>query len=199
MNVFVSKKNLTIEAVWFTDNLNPAGNTVGIQSIIGDEWPSAARVQLFLRTVGPSGSVQYWTDRGDSNAECVTSTLSLQTNRWYHMAMVFDLDTGTDIATLRLYIDDVLQGTSTYAPGGIYGWGGDLNASLFGGVPLSNPVRSFAIGIHNAQNANLIDHRGLSGGIVAVAISDSVLSPGNFVLPKGIVPSAGARDWQLLE
>jgi hypothetical protein len=197
MAAAVPKKSLTIESVWFTNDLAVAGNTAAIQSVIGDEWPSAARVQLFLRTVG--SSIQYWTDRGDSNQECVTSSLTMATNHWYHMAMVFDLNTGTDVATLQLYIDGVLVGTNTYSPGGIYGWGGDLNAALFGGIPLTNPVTSFAIGFANGQNANLGDHRGLSGGIDALAISDSVLGPGTFVLPQGIQPSAAAHDWQLHE
>jgi hypothetical protein len=204
----VGVQSVTVEAVWFTDNLDPVGNMVGIQSVVGDEWPSAASAQIFLRTIGNSvpgrnGHAEFWTDRGDSNSERVVSINPLAVNTWYHMAMVFDYNLATPASsTLRFYIDGVLQGTSPYnATSSIYAWGGDLNAALFGGVPLPNPQRTFAIGLGNGQNANLGDHRGLSGGIDAIAISDQVLAPGSFVLPAGLTPSAGVSggEWSIYE
>jgi hypothetical protein len=201
----LAKQKLTIESVWFTDNLDPAGNTVGIQSVIGDEWPSATRAQLFLRTIGNSvpgrnGRAEFWTDRGDSNSERVLGTVDLAVNRWYHMAMVFDYVDDTN-CTLKFYIDGVQQGAAVpYTIGTAdRAFGDGLNAAImpawnFPPTP-ANPVTSFAIGLANGTAAgNGSDHRGLSGGIDAIAISNDALAPGSFVLPAGL---SSVSDWTI--
>lgn len=187
----IAPGDVTIEAIWFTDDATGGTNTVGIQSIIGNEWPGGERAQLFLRTVG-ADRMNWWTDRGDSNNENVQSTGTgvNAANTWYHDVLVFDYNDG-DPANSQIiaYRDGVQIGSSVYDATGI-------PTSVFGAG--FNSERRVAVGFANSLDANLSDHRGLSGGVDAVAITTQVLSPGSFVLPGGNVVS-NVSDWQLMD
>lgn len=195
----VLPQDITIEAVWYTVDAAATGNTVGIQSIIGDEWPAGETAHLFIRTVGPN-RMDWWTNRGDSNSERVqlTTTPSVVANTLYHDVLVLDYNEATPASSQILaYRNGTLVGTSTYNAAG-------NGVSLFG-VGFNNGVvgeesRSWAIGMALGAPVNGSDDRGLRGGVDAVAISTGALTPGNFVLPAGnidLTPVEGS--WNMYE
>jgi len=176
-----ARQDFTMEVVWYTLDAACAANTVGIQSMCGDEWPFGEISQFFIRTVG-ADRFDYWTDRGDSDNENVqiTGTGVTQAMTWYHDVIVFDFNDATPAnSSLEAYRNGVSQGTSPYDASA-------ASVSLFGGALAGN--RTFAIGFQNSLDANFGDHRGLNGAIDAFALSTGILGPGTFVLPEGIAP-----------
>ena len=101
---------------------------------------------------------------------------------WYHDVLVFDYnDTNPANSEVIAYRDSILQGTSTYDAS-------TASVAIFGTA--FNGNRTFSFGVHNSLDAGLTDHRGLSGGLDAVAISLGALTPAEFVLPAGNVIAA---------
>ncbi|MCX7717117.1 MAG: LamG domain-containing protein [Candidatus Sumerlaeaceae bacterium] len=178
--------DLTLEVIWWTNNPSGGSNTVGIQSPLGNEWPFGQRCQFFIRTVGAT-TMQWFSDRGDSNSERVTETTTIVANRLYHDVLVFDYNTTTPAQSQILaYRDGSLVGTSIY----------DASTAAFAFFSQGYlGQRRVAVGFANGQDANPSDHRGVSGGIDAVAISRGVRTPGNFFLPAGA--PAAVKDWAL--
>ncbi len=194
----VSPGDLTIEAIWYTTDPTGGSNTVGIQSIIGNEWPAGDVAQFFIRTVG-ANRMDWWTDRGDSNGENVqdTTTGVVQANTLYHDVLVFDYNDG-DPANSQItgYRDGVQVGTSVYDASGI-------TSAYFGtgfnnGTP-GNEVNAIAIGMNLAAPVNGSDDRGLIGGVDAAAVSRAALGTSDFVLPSGNVvsPPLSVSNWEL--
>lgn len=188
-------QDFTIEAIWYTSDVDASGNTVGIQAIIGDEWPGlgAGASQFFIRTVGPN-RMDWWTDRGDSNSENVQilTTPSFLANTLYHDVLVFDYNEGDPAnSQILAYRNGSLVGTDTYNATGKTEVMFPTNYN--NGVP-GNEIRAWAIGMNLAAPAGGGDDRGLRGGVDAVAISTGALTPGNFVLPSGTVDFSKAKD-----
>jgi len=182
----LAPQDFTMEAVWFTSNPACASNTAAIQSVIGSEWPSGERAQFFIRTVG-ADRMDYWTDRGDSDAENVqiTGAGTIALNTWYHDVMVFDYNNATPSnSTILAYRNGTLVGQHSYDATGV-------SVALFNSS--AGGQRRLAIGFGNQLEAgNFSDHRGMSGGVDAIAVTLGTLTPGNFVLPQGnVVPFPG--------
>lgn len=185
----LAKQDFTMEAVWFTTNASGGTNTAGIQGIMGNEWPFGENAQFFLRTVG-ADTMDYWNNRADSNSEGVRVALTgvNVANAWYHDVIAFDYNDATPASsTMYAYRNGTLQGSKTFDASGasvaLFGTG-------FGGT------RTVAIGFSNSLDANLSDHRGLNGGVDAIAITLKLLSPGSFVLPAGNAVTS-VPDWTL--
>jgi hypothetical protein len=184
----LAKQDFTMEVLWFTNNLTGGTNTAGIQSPMGGEWPVGETSQFFIRTVNVGTTrMDYWTDRGDSNGEMVqVAAGGYALNTWHNDAIVFDYNPGTPASsTMYAYRDTVLINSSVYNATA-------ASVSLFG--TSYTGLRRMAVGIHNSMEAAPGDHRGLSGGVDAIAISLGILGPGTFVLPTGNVP---VSDWTL--
>ncbi|MDK2972665.1 MAG: hypothetical protein PWP23_2420 [Candidatus Sumerlaeota bacterium] len=184
-------QDVTIEVVWYTNDASGGSNTAGIQTPIGNEWPAGEAAQLFIRTVG-ADRMDFWTDRGDSNSENVQilGTGVVAANTWYHDVLVLDYnDASPANSQIIAYRNGAQVGTSTYDAS-------SASATLF---PTGyNSLRRIGVGIHNSLEANTTDHRGLSGGVDAIALSAGVLTPSNFVLPTGAVVSS-VNEWQMFE
>jgi len=180
----LARQDFTMEVLWYTVDAACGGNTAGIQSMCGDEWPFGEVSQFFMRTVNVgSNRMDYWTDRGDSNAERVmVDPGGYAANTWQHDVIVFNYNETTPASSsMEAFRDGVSVGTSAYDASG-------ASVSLFGSA--FGGARTFAIGFHNSLDANLGDHRGLSGGVDAFALSTGLLTPGSgpgtFVLPDGV-------------
>jgi hypothetical protein len=195
----IPPRSFTMEAIWWTTDPAGTGMTAGVQSIIGSEPTGGQeRAGFFIRTVGAvPGRMDYWTDRGDSNAECVLKNNFIPANTLIHDVMVFDYNEGDPSQSrIRAYRNGVLLAndnatfngqtnilyTATGAPTALFGARGRL---------VSDPVevggrRFFGIG-YNTTNDPDGDPRGLIGGIDAVAITLGALEPEDFVLPGGDV------------
>lgn len=197
----VATQDLTIEAIWYTTDPAASGNNVGIQSIIGDEWPGlgAGASQFFIRTVGPN-RMDWWTDRGDSNSEDVqiTATPSFNANTLYHDVLVFDYNDGDPAnSQILAYRNASLVGTDTY---NATGKTEAIFPTNFNNGTVGNEVRAWAIGMSLAAPVSGTDDRGLRGGVDAVAISNAALAPGSFVLPAGTVTFSAAGDgWKIYQ
>lgn len=188
----IAPRDITLEVIWFSSDPSGGSNTAGIQSPLGNEWPFGETAQLFLRTVG-ADRMDWWTDRGDSNSERVqvTGPGTIAANTWYHDVLVLDINEG-DLANSQIiaYRNGTQVGTSVYNAStnsaAIFGAG-------FGGA------RRLGVGIHNSVDANLGDHRGLDGGVDAVAVTLGALVPAEFVLPSGTVhnPPSNVPNWTL--
>jgi hypothetical protein len=179
----LAPQDFTLEVLWYTVDAACSGNTAGIQSMCGDEWPFGEVSQFFIRTVNVGTTrMDYWTDRGDSNGENVmVDPGGYAANTWHHDVIVFDYNEATPASSsMEAFRDGVSVGTSPYDASG-------ASVSLFGSALAG--ARTFAIGFHNSLDANAGDHRGLSGGVDAWALSTGVLVPGSgagtFVLPDG--------------
>lgn len=184
----LAPQDFTMEVVWFTNLPGGGTNTAGIQSPLGNEWPVGERAQFFIRTVG-ANRMDYWTDRGDSHNEKVQvdGVGVIAANTWYHDVLVFDYNSVTPASsTVTAYRNGSLQGSSTYNAAGVPT---TLFGSGFGGS------RRLAVGIQNSVDAALGDHRGVSGGVDAIAVTTGLLAPGSFVLPAG--PASSVSDWTL--
>ena len=175
----LAPQDFTMEAVWFTTDPACAGNTANIQSIIGDEWPGGEVAQFFMRTVG-ADRMDYWTNRGDSNGEDVqiTGAGTNAANTWYHDVLVFDYNNAAPASsTILAYRNGTLVASHGYDASG-------ASVALFNASFTSQ--RRLAIGFGNQIEAGGFgDHRGLSGGVDAIAVTLGLLTPGSFVLPAG--------------
>lgn len=189
-----ARQDFTMEVVWYTDDNVCSGNTVGIQSMCGDEWPFGEISQFFIRFVQTgvpfAPRFDYWTDRGDSDNENVMVTpYTPAVNTWYHDVIVFDFNEGDPAnSSMEGFKDGVSQGTTPYNASA-------ASVSLFGVAFSGN--RTLAIGFQNSLDANYGDHRGLSGGVDAFALSLGKLGPGTFVLPEGPDLTGVDAGWDL--
>lgn len=179
-----AKQDFTMEVLWYTVNLACGGNTAGIQSMCGDEWPFGEVSQFFMRTVNiGTARMDYWTDRGDSVGERVmVDPGGYGVNTWMHDVIVFDYNNAAPASSsMEAFRNGVSVGTSGYDAS-------FASVSLFGGAFAGN--RTLAIGFQNSLDAAPGDHRGLSGGVDAFALSTGILvpgsGPGTFVLPDGL-------------
>lgn len=181
----MAKQDFTMEAVWFTTDATGGANTAGIQAIVGNEWPLGEVSQFFIRTVG-ANRMDFFSDRGDSNNEAVKVETPgvVAANTWYHDVLAFDYnDSDPANSTIYAYRNGTLQGSSPYNASAA---SVALFAAGFGGA------RTLAIGYANSLDAALGDHRGLKGGVDAMALSLGLLAPGSFVLPTGnVTPFTG--------
>ncbi len=196
----IQDSDITLEAIWWTNDAAADGNTVGIQSITGNEWPAGETAQFFIRTVGDE-RFDYWTDRGDSDGENVqiTGAGSVVADTVYHDVLVFDLNESDPAnSEIRAYRDGSLIGSSLYDASG--------NDVSYFGIGFNDGVvgeerRSMAVGMALSAVVNGTDDRGLRGGVDAVALSDAALQPSEFVLPSGnvVVPTQASSAWSLYE
>jgi hypothetical protein len=176
---------LTVEYIFSlnTVDIGPT-NTASLQYIGGTEWPFGQTFQWMLRIHAISGGgankLSFWTDKGDSDGMYVNSTNPLTAKTWTHVAAVLDYNySDPSTSTILLYINGVFQGSTTYRA-----WGNSFSLGCS-----SDRGPCFASGFSSAAPAGLWgDHRGMNGYIDALAISTSVLTPGNFVLNTAPVP-----------
>jgi hypothetical protein len=190
----IPPRSFTMEAIWWTTD--PAGGdmTAGVQSVIGSE-PLAGqeRAGLFIRTVGAvPGRMDYWTDRGDSNSECVLKNDFVPGNTLIHDVMIFDYnELDPSQSRIRAYRNGVLLTNDNATHNGLTDVPYDatgIPTSLFGSRGTlagdSEASRIFAIG-YNSSDDPPADRRGLIGGIDAVAVTLGALRPEQFVLTTG--------------
>jgi hypothetical protein len=203
----VAPSSFTMEAVWWTDDLEGQGNTVGIQSIMGSEAVGGQELgAFFVRTVYVGGTqyMDYWTDRGDSNNEAirVVGPTAYPVSRLVHDAFVFEFNPDNPAqCTVRAYRDGALltilwpgtphngQTSAPYnalfprpdgpglVPTTIFGVRGTID-------PEEGALRMIAIGYNSSHDPDN-DIRALRGGIDAFALTVGALTPDNFVLPSG--------------
>ena len=188
----LATEDVTLEVVWFTNDASGGTNTVGIQSPLGNEWPFGEKVQLFMRTVG-ADRMDWWSDVDDGVQDTTVGVNA--DNTWYHDVIVFDYNDGDPAnSTLEGFRNGTSVGTYTYDASAI-------SSTLF---PAGNAgTRKYAVGYHNSLDAAPGDHRGLNGGVDAIAISVGTLTPGSgagtFVLPDGndIEEPSSVSDWMM--
>ncbi|MCX7919786.1 MAG: LamG domain-containing protein [bacterium] len=170
--------SLTVEYI-FCLNTADIGtkNVASLQYLGSTEWPFGQTFQWMLRIHGASSGgtnrLSFWTDKGDSNGMYVNSINPVPTKQWTHVAAVLNYNNSNPAtSTILLYLNGVLQGSTTYnATGNSFSLGCSSDIGHF-----------FSIGFNAANRANFADHRGMDGYIDAVAISTTALGPGTFVL-----------------
>jgi len=179
--------DLTVEYIFMVRTLSVPGNTAGLQYLGSTEWPSGQSFQWMLRII--DNKLNFWTNRGDSNAEYVRTLSDLAINTWYHVAAVLDYNESTPASSqIQMYLNGVSQGTSTYnATANSFSLGGSGSNATY------SPEHAFTAGYNYALGANISDHRGLAGAIDALAISNTALAPGSFVLPH----LSSEENWHL--
>ncbi len=210
--------DLTIEVVFWTTSNNLSGNTVGLQNLIGADWPDVApNGQHFsgvLRILGDGAPVSRpgdsqklewvgWQATSSTGNERQCNSINvINPGQWYTAAGVFDYNE-SDPANSRmaLYLDGVLQEEVVFdansgANGvfdrrwGVFGTPADGSFAVDDPAGVGNNIGRFrfAIGCSHNRMINGSDNRGLDGAIDAVAISLEALGPGTFVLPTGYTP-----------
>ena len=179
--------DLTVEYIFMVRTLSVPGNTVGLQYLGSTEWPVGQSFQWMLRII--DNKLNFWTDRGDSNGEYVRTLSDLAINTWYHVAAVLDYNESTPASSqIQMYLNGVSQGTSTYnASANSFSLGGSGSNATYA------PLHAFTVGYNYALGASITDHRGLAGAIDALAISNTALAPGSFVLSV----SSSEENWHL--
>lgn len=216
----------TVEVCFWTANANLGGNTVGLQNIWCNDWPTGNAVQHTLRIIGDAGAVGRaednehiemvcWQPGGTSGDEKRISSINPITAQTWHTAQfVFDYNESDPAnTTFYFYLDGVLQGSNTYdaaktGPGGEYTqwfmpiWGTPASSTTSCREEIG--AFRFGLGISSNRLINGSDHRGLQGAIDAFCISEGALSPAEFVLPTGYefpAPPAplSAGNWALYE
>lgn len=167
----------TAEVLFYVLGLNPDGDEYGLQDLINTERlsddpdPPSAKWDLRIwpeenPAIGGYGQLQFMT--ADPTVEYRIDTPDpIELDVWHHAAAVYDADTNSAI----LYLDGELIGTGP--------------ANFFGDYQND---WSIATWMNQAGSS-----RSLYGYIDAVAVSDTVLEPGNFVLG----PGADVIDWAL--
>jgi len=183
--------DLTIEYIFMVRTLSVPGNTLGLQYLGSTEWPLGQTFQWMLRII--DNKLNFWTDRGDSNTEYVRTLSDLTINTWYHVAAVLDYNESTPASSqIQMYLNGVSQGTSPYnATSNSFSLGGSGSSN-----PTYSPPHAFTVGYNYALGAATGDHRGLAGAIDALAISNTALAPGTFVLRTSPLPSS-EENWHL--
>lgn len=167
--------SFTAEVLFFVLGLNPDGDEYGLQDLINTERlsddpdPPSAKWDLRIwpdgnSVIGGHGQLQFMT-AGPTGEHSIDDPNPIELNVWHHAAAVYDADSNTAI----LYLDGKLIGTVTPDLYGVY-------------------QNDWSVGTWMNQSAA---SRSLYGFIDAVAVSDTVLEPGNFVLE----PGADVIDW----
>jgi hypothetical protein len=105
--------SFTMEAIWWTTDIDGAGNTAGIQSIMGSENVGFQEFgSFFVRTVQVDGRpwMDYWNDRADSAQEGIrVQNGGYTTLRFHHDALVFEFNEADPAScTVRAYRDGEL-------------------------------------------------------------------------------------------
>jgi hypothetical protein len=208
----IAPTSFTMEAIWWTDDFEGTGNTVGIQSIMGAEPVGGQELGgFFVRTVFVGGQpwMDFWTDRADSHNEGfrIQGEGSYTSATLIHDAFVFEFnEEDPSQCTLRAYRNGVPLAvnwpgtpydTQTVVPYNAFfprpdgGEEGTLIPTvLFGTRGTLNeeegPIRMLALGYNSSHDPDN-DLRGLRGGIDAFALTLGALTPENFVLPSGTI------------
>jgi len=164
--------SMTIEFVFMTRGLNPAGNAFGFQYLGGNEWPNGGQFSWSFRTAKDQ-MLNFVSFQGTKEVRVFVKE-QIVPGQWYHAAGVLDYNSEDPAnSMLRFYLNGVLQNELPC----------DASAYTFvlGG---SNSVygNGFAVGYSYGQDANGGDHRGLDGAIDAMSITLEALSPGSFIL-----------------
>jgi hypothetical protein len=164
--------SMTVEFVFMTKGLNPAGNAFGFQYLGGNEWPNGGQFSWSFRTAKDQ-VLNFVSFQGSKEIRLFVKE-QIVPGQWYHAAGVLDYNSANPVdSMLRFYLNGVLQNESPC----------DASAYAFvlGG---SNSVygNGFSVGYSYGQDANGGDHRGLDGAIDAVSITLAALAPGGFML-----------------
>jgi len=158
--------DFTAEAVFMTNVIEPVGSEYGLQNIFGnDSIVDASRGLAAWKFriwpaggtgIGGSGQLQLWTGNTVTFfGEKDVDGPTVTPNAWHHVACAYTASTNT----LELFYDGVSRGTTQPD------WGDTNQTNWWVGDWPPNPAP-----------------RGFAGWIDAVALSDTVLAPGSFVI-----------------
>jgi len=174
-NVISVSGDFTAEALFMLAKIETSLDPIedseyGLHNIFGTDMIAGSGAAWKFRVwpngpIGGSGQLQLWTGNTITGiGENDVDGPPMAINTWYHVACVYTASTNT----IELFLDGVSQGTTNPA------W--------------SNLGQDdWWIGAWPSNGAN----RGLAGWIDAVALSDTALAPGSFVLPT----SSQVGDW----
>ncbi len=148
-----------------------ADSEYGLHNIFGTDMICGSGAAWKFRAwpdgpIGGHGQLQLWTGVTDGGTgENDVTGPDMEINRWYHAACVYTAATNT----IEFFVDRVSQGTTNPA------WGNTSQDDWWVAAWPSNGA-----------------NRGLAGWLDAVALSDVVLGPNDFVLIQSDV-----MDWEL--
>ncbi len=165
--------SLTIEFVFQTLGLNPAGNAFGFQYLGGNEWPNGAGFSWSFRTAVDQ-MLNFVSFRGKETRLPIKEQIVAE--KWYHVAGVLAYNKENPVeSTLRFYLDGKLQEEKPYDA--------TQDAAALNGSNTTHG-NGFSVGYSYGQDANGGDNRGLNGLIDSVSVTLAALGPGQFVLVK---------------
>ncbi len=166
--------SVTIEFVFQTRGLNPAGNAFGFQYLGGNEWPNGGRFSWSFRTAVDQ-VLNFVSFHGGRETRLPVKE-QIVADKWYHVAGVLDYNTAKpEESVLRFYLEGKLLDEKPYDASK------DTGALMGSNTTYGN---GFSVGYSYGQDANGGDNRGLDGLIDAVAVTLQALGPGQFVLAK---------------
>lgn len=191
-NASIPAQDVTIECIWYSTDLAPAGHQLGIQTIWGKETLVGQELAgLQLRAIDDAGigrtAAMEWRAEEAVTEVLIQNQNANAVNTWYHDTLVFDFDeTTSSSSTMRAYRNGVeVSGSPTTVDAST--WPGMLFtlASDFTGDAVGD--RFLGIGFNTSSQGTTPDNiRGLVGGIDAFAITlGSPLTPAEFVLTTG--------------
>jgi hypothetical protein len=208
--------DMTVEVMFYTTDPNYPqtinGTSYNIQCVLSCEVPFGQLFQGQLRIEGDgalngnpqNGQLAWNCGQPGAGEVSVLSAAPLVANTWYHAVGVLDYnDADPANSEIRLYLSQppatpTLQGTAIYnAAGGgglSVGWAPPFDPTQ---GPNADPgVSRYMIGCSANNSINGSDHRGLSGGIDAVAVTAQA---GEIYLPNQppIPPITGVSDFEL--
>ena len=167
-NLISVSGDFTAESLFMISRYNPVGSEYGLQNIFGNDrlvdatngWCAwKFRVwPLADPTIGGDGKIQLWTgNTATFIGENDVDGPPVTPGQWHHVACVYTQSSNT----IELFYDNVSYGTNNPA------WGDLGQTQWFVGDWPSNCAP-----------------RGFAGWIDAVALSDTALAAGSFVLPS---------------
>jgi len=167
--------DFTAEALFWCDQLEPAGSEYGLQNIIGTDGPYQTNMIWNIRIwpnggTGIGGTGQIQLNCNDNGTEKnVDSSFAVPTGVWHHCAAVYD----STAKTMSLYVNNTLIGTTPVLAYPSESW------TAFNVAGWGNPAGS---------------SRSLDGMVDAVSIVNEVRGVDNWVLP---LPNTGLNDWTM--
>ncbi len=176
-NLISVSGDFTAEALFMMNKIEPTGSEYGLQNIFGNDMLLNAaagwcgwkfRIWPAGGTgIGGSGQMQLWTPNTVTFiGENNIDGPTVTPGQWHHVACVYTAGTNT----IELFYDNVSQGTNNPV------WG-DLGQSQW----------------HVGDWPSNCAARGFAGWIDAVALSDTALGAGSFVLPS--TSSMSINNW----
>ena len=174
-NLISVSGDFTAEALFMMSQHNPAGSEYGLQNIFGNDMLMSAtagwcgwKFRIWpVGIIGGVGQMELWTPNTVTfiGENNVTGPF-VTPGQWHHVACVYTAGTNT----IELFYDNVSQGTNNPV------WG-DLGQSQW----------------HIGDWPSNCAARGFAGWIDAVALSDTALGAGSFVLPS--TSSMSINNW----